>query len=155
MGHGGQNQRPLSCGLQDPNVVVGPMICFESTYSWFARRQTAMGATLLSVVTDDTWFGQTAAAKQHLAMSAVRAAETHRSLVRSAATGISAIFDSRGRLISSLPLFRQGIIVADVPIETEVTPYVRFGDLFIVACAAVWLSAAAWSLLRQAGALSK
>lgn len=140
MGHGSLNQPPLQSGIDLPRVVVGPMICFESTYSSFARRQAAMGATLLSVVTDDAWFGQTAAARQHLEMSAIRAAETHRALVRSGATGISAIFDSRGRLLRQLPLFKQGIIVADVSIETTITPYVRYGDLFVFVCGIVLLA---------------
>lgn len=162
MGAGGSDQPPLFSGiaaksageeaskLSDNSLVVGPMICFESTYSRFARRQVAMGATLLTVVTDDTWFGRTAAAQQHLEMSAMRAAETRRSLVRSAATGISAIFDSRGKMISQLVWYKKGIAVADVPIETTVTPYVRFGNLLIALFAALWLAAAASSVrLKQ------
>jgi apolipoprotein N-acyltransferase len=159
MGAGGPNQMPLQSGIaagEDRGnvpynrVVVGPMICFESTYSRFARRQAAMGATLLSVVTDDTWFGRTAAAQQHLEMSAIRASETHRSLVRSAATGISAIFDSRGRMISELGWYKKGILVADVPIETTLTPYVRYGDWFVIICAIGWFAAVISSIKPSA-----
>jgi apolipoprotein N-acyltransferase len=133
---GAENQQPLICSTTTSSgrsilLKVGSMICFESAYSRFARRQARRGADILCVVTDDTWFGRTAAANQHLAMSAMRAAETHRALVRSAATGISAIFDSRGRLIQSVGLFQQGAAIADAPIETDQTLYNRYGDWLV------------------------
>jgi apolipoprotein N-acyltransferase len=133
---------PSSVALTDgKQLVVGPMICYESTYSRFARRQAIQGADILAVSTDDTWFGKTAAAKQHLAMSAMRAAETRRSLVRSAATGISAIFDSRGRMLKSMGLFRRGVLVCDVPVETDLTLFDRYGDCFVIVCGAAWFLA--------------
>ncbi|HEY3330107.1 MAG TPA: apolipoprotein N-acyltransferase [Capsulimonadaceae bacterium] len=146
---GTETQPPLPSGVVSfgpgtpPKVVVGPMICFESTYSRFARRQVARGANLLTVITDDTWFGRTAAARQHLAMSAIRAAETRRSLVRAAATGISAVFDSRGRMVSHLDWYKKGIVTADVLIESQITPYVRYGDWFVTLCALLWCIALA------------
>jgi len=87
---GGSSQPALWAG---PDVgKVGSAICYESTYPRFLRQQTLAGANILDVITDDTWFDRTAAAKQHMAMSAVRAVETRRYLVRCAATGISAVF---------------------------------------------------------------
>ncbi len=127
---GTETQGPLTAG----GLTVGPMVCFESTYSRFARRQAAQGASILTVVTDDAWFGRTAAARQHLAMSAIRAAETHRALVRAAATGVSAIFDSNGRMLSQLEWYKRGIVVDDVPLETTMTPYTRYGNWFIGVC---------------------
>ena len=68
---------------------IGTAICFESIFPDIPRRLTASGAELLCVITNDAWFGWTAAAEQHLAMSVFRAVENRRYLLRGAATGIS------------------------------------------------------------------
>ncbi|MDR3707453.1 MAG: apolipoprotein N-acyltransferase [Capsulimonadaceae bacterium] len=139
-GSPGQHPLPTDIWVSGRRVVAGPMICFESSYTQYARRQVLRGATVLSVVTDDEWYGRTSAARQHMAMSALRAAETHRSLVRAAVSGISAIFDSRGRRICELAWYKRGVLVADVPIESGITPYVRFGNWFVVLCCIVFLA---------------
>ena len=79
---GGPSQPPLDGG---PAGKIGAAVCYESTYPRFLREQVARGANYAVIVTDDTWYGRTAAARQHLAMSALRAAEAR------------PVFDSRGR----------------------------------------------------------
>jgi apolipoprotein N-acyltransferase len=134
---GGPDQPPLWAG---PDIgKVGSAICYESTYPRFLRQQTKAGANVLDVITDDTWFGRTAAAKQHLAMSAMRAAETHRYLVRCAATGISAIFAPNGREMTEAPLFTQAEVIGEIAPLKDITPFVRYGDWFIWLCAVIVL----------------
>ncbi len=120
-----------------PIGQVGAAICYDSTYTNLLRAEVAAGAGLLVVTTDDTWFGRTAAANQHAAMAAVGAASTDRYLVRCAATGISQIIDPTGRVIASAPLFAPAVVSASVQARATRTPYVRFGDWFIVFCALV------------------
>jgi apolipoprotein N-acyltransferase len=52
-------------------------------------------------------------------------------LVRAANTGISAVIDPVGRIISSLPLGSEGVLDAGLPIPLESTVYVRLGDRHI------------------------
>ena len=114
---------------------IGATICFESSYPRFLREQVARGAGLLVVSTDDTWFGRTAAARQHSAIAAVRAAEADRYLVRSAATGVSQVIDPTGRVLAEADLFRPAVVWAPVESRTTITPYVRWGDWFVGFCA--------------------
>ncbi len=124
--------------LLDGGPDVGPLgaaICFESSYPRFLREQVARGAGLLVVSTDDAWFGRTAAARQHSAIAAVRAAETDRYLVRSAATGVSQVIDPSGRVIAEAGLFQPAVVWGRVESRQTVTPYVRWGDWFVGFCA--------------------
>lgn len=134
-----------------PVGKVGSAICYESSYPRFLRQQTLTGANVLVVITDDTWFGRTAAARQHLAMSAFRAAENRRYLVRCAATGISAIFDPNGREIAEAPLFTRAVVSAPISSLSGFSPYTRYGDWFIGLCLVLCLLAAALGW-RSAGA---
>lgn len=132
-----------------PVGKIGSAICYESSYPRFLRQQTRAGANVLDVITDDTWFGRTAAARQHMAMSAIRAAENHRYLVRCAATGISAIFDPHGRVLAQAPLFKRFVVAAPVASLTGETPFVRYGDWFVALCGAIVMSIGSMSLARK------
>ena len=129
----GEDVQPLLDG--GPGLgKIGATICFESSYPRFLREQVARGAGLLVVATDDAWFGRTAAARQHSAIAAVRAAETDRYLVRSAATGVSQVIDPTGRVIAEAGLFRPAVVWAPVESRQTVTPFVRWGDWFVGFC---------------------
>ncbi len=116
---------------------IGATICFESSYPRFLREQVKRGAGLLVISTDDTWFGRTAAARQHSAIAAVRAAETDRYLVRSAATGVSQVISPTGQVLAEADLFRPAVVSAPVQSRSTLTPYVRWGDWFIGFCLAL------------------
>jgi len=132
---GGNTQALLDGG---PEIgKIGAAICFESSYPRFLREQVRLGAGLLVISTDDTWFGRTAAARQHSAIAAVRAAETDRYLVRSAATGVSQIVSPTGQVLAEADLFKPAVVAAPVQSRTTVTPYVRYGDWFIGFCVLV------------------
>ena len=130
----GAETQPLLDG--GPGIgKIGATICFESSYPRFLREQVARGAGLLVISTDDTWFGRTAAARQHSAIAAVRAAETDRYLVRSAATGVSQVISPTGQVLAEAGLFRRAVVSAPVQSRSTLTPYVRWGDWFIGLCA--------------------
>ena len=129
----GADTQPLLDG--GPGIgKIGATICFESSYPRFLREQVARGAGLLVISTDDAWFGRTAAARQHSAIAAVRAAETDRYLIRSAATGVSQMIAPTGQVLAEAGLFRPAVVAAPVQSRSTVTPYVRWGDWFIGFC---------------------
>ncbi|MGC8782823.1 MAG: apolipoprotein N-acyltransferase [Armatimonadota bacterium] len=108
---------------------IGAPICFESTLPQIACEMVRQGARLLCVVTNDTWFGRSPAAEQHLAFCALRAVETRRWVLRSATTGISAVFDAQGRCLQKAELFTEAYLRADgVELRGERTLYVRIGN---------------------------
>jgi apolipoprotein N-acyltransferase len=113
---------------------IGTPICFESTLPRIACDMVRRGAQLLCVVTNDTWFDRSPAAAQHLAFCALRAVETRRWVLRSATTGISAVFDAQGRCLQRAELFTEAVLKQNgVELRTERTLYTRLGDTLAVA----------------------
>ena len=90
------------------DVDLGVSICFEVVFPYEVAERARLGADLLAVITNDAWFGRSAAPAQHLASARMRAAENRRPLVFAATTGISAVVDERGGIRSSIPLEKPG-----------------------------------------------
>ena len=105
------------------------MICYESVYGEFVSYFTRMESDLICVITNDGWYGNTAGHKQHCSFSQIRAIENRRPVVRSANTGISCLIDDRGEIIESIPWDEEGVLQGELPVNSEVTFYVKYGDL--------------------------
>ena len=95
-------------------IPFGTLICYESIFPELTRKLVQDGATILVNITNDSWFGKTAAPRQHLTMSAFRAIESRRPLLRCANSGYSAVIDPLGRLQQELGLFQEGVLLAEV-----------------------------------------
>ncbi len=95
-------------------LAVGPMICFESTFPTIAWGLARRGAQGLVVITNDAWFGHTAAAAQHRQIAVLRAAETGLWVFRGASTGISSVISPEGRVVSEAGLYSPAVLVEEV-----------------------------------------
>lgn len=111
-----------------PSVPVGVAICYESIYGEYFTEYIQKGASLMMIITNDGWWGDTWGHRHHFDYARLRAIETRRSIARSANTGISGFIDSRGDVLSSLGWDRQGVLTESLQSDTTITPYVRFGD---------------------------
>jgi apolipoprotein N-acyltransferase len=67
-------------------------------------------------------------------MAVFRAVETRRWVLRAATTGISAVIAPSGGLRERLETGMAGVLRADIGLPTELTPYVRVGDVFAWTC---------------------
>jgi apolipoprotein N-acyltransferase len=110
--------------------ALSTAICYEIVYPDLVRRFVAAGSELLTTITNDAWFGDTAAPYQHFAQASMRAIENGRYLVRAANTGISGIVDPYGRVIAQSRLFEPAVVTGTVAYRTDKTLYTRIGDLF-------------------------
>ncbi len=124
---------------------LGVLICYEAIFPSLARDLVRTGADMLVNITNDAWFGRSAAPVQHLAMATFRAIETQRYLIRAANTGISAIVAPDGEIVEASGLFVPAVLVGRVSRIVTLTPYARYGDVFawgsvVVSAAAVLLS---------------
>jgi apolipoprotein N-acyltransferase len=123
---------------QEPFAVAGQRlavnICYEDTFGGELARRAA-DATLLVNVTNDAWYGHSLAAELHDQISAMRALETARPMLRATNTGITSIIDHHGVERSRLPWFTRGVLEGTIAGRQGVTPYVRFGDALAVALA--------------------
>ncbi|MDX1921714.1 MAG: apolipoprotein N-acyltransferase [Alphaproteobacteria bacterium] len=98
------------------------MICYEAIFSGQLVDENDRPQLLLQV-TNDAWFGNTSGPYQHLAMARVRAIEEGIPLIRVANSGVSAVVDPLGRIITSLDLNKSGIIDSALPKALETAPY--------------------------------
>jgi apolipoprotein N-acyltransferase len=113
---------------------LGVLICYEGIFPEAARDYKQKNAEILVNITNDAWFGRTSAPHQHLSMTVFRAIENRLYLVRAANTGISAVIDPKGEILSRTGLFERTILKGDVKIIDEKTFYTAYGDAFIYLC---------------------
>ncbi len=109
-------------------------VCYEAVFPEIIRESVLSGAQWLVNVTNDAWFGDTVAPRQHLAMARMRAVEFRRPMVRAANSGISALIDSRGVATATLGLFLEGTLVGEIVPRSGETLYAKTGDIFAISC---------------------
>ncbi|WP_376097670.1 apolipoprotein N-acyltransferase [Roseomonas sp. CCTCC AB2023176] len=107
--------------------AVSPLICYEVIFPGAVVGAERPGWLLN--ITNDAWFGISAGPHQHLAAARMRAVEEGLPLARAAQTGISAVFDSRGREVARIPLGETGIALSPLPTAGAATPFSRIGLL--------------------------
>ncbi len=115
--------------------AFGVLICYEGIFPDLARRFVERGATFLVNITNDAWFGRTAAPYQHLMMEALRAVENRVPLIRAANTGISAVVDVTGAIQTRTALYETTFFVEDLTWPQVRSLYTRYGDVFAHLCA--------------------
>lgn len=120
-----------------------PLICYETIFSGFRPENGARETGWLLNITNDAWFGTSTGPYQHLHMARTRAVERGVPMVRVANTGVSAIFDSYGRMQGYLPLNSQGILDMELPSRLDAPSwYSRFGEsTVIIICSILFISA--------------
>lgn len=111
---------------------VSPLICYESIFPGAVVNRQDPAAWLLNI-TNDAWFGTSTGPYQHLLAARLRAIEEGLPLIRSAASGISAVVDPWGRILASLPLVTKGAIDTGLPRPATATIYAQFADLSLLA----------------------
>ena len=109
-------------------IPFGTLICFEGIFPESAREFVRQGAQLLVNITNDAWYGRSAAPRQHLEFGAFRAVENRKPILRCANSGYSAVIDPLGRIQQELGLFQDGIVLADVTACPYRSIYSRVGE---------------------------
>jgi apolipoprotein N-acyltransferase len=124
---------------------LGTMICYEVLFARLVNDLVRRGAQVLVNLSNDSWLdgGDGAAPEQHFSMAVLTAIETRRDLVRAAGSGASGFIDASGRVVARLPRNESGTLVERVRLRDELTPYVRWGDAWILATGIVLAAACA------------
>ena len=130
---------------------LGVLICYEAIFPYIGRAVANNGAQLLVNITNDAWYGFTAAPYQLFSMTVFRAVENRRALVRAANTGISGFVDPAGRVLSKTALFEESAAVMNVPLLSGRTVYARIGDGFAWLALAVAAALVAAKAARRLG----
>jgi len=131
---GPQKVRPFKL----PRTIIQPLICYEIAYSDLVYSNLPEAKAIL-VVNDDSWFGESAAADQHLQIAQLRAAETRRFILFESNTGITAIINPFGQIIQRIPQNQIAVLRGYFYNMQGMTPIVRYGDSMIFACCLILL----------------
>ncbi len=118
-------------------IKFSGMVCYESAYPNYVKEFVKRGAEFLVVVTNDSWWGNTSGAYQHASFASLRAVETRRWVVQCANGGISLIVDPTGNARHSTKLYSKTQFVGDIYKRSELTFYVKHGDIAAHVCFAV------------------
>ena len=120
---------------------LGLAICYEVVFPEEVADLVRAGATVLVTITNDAWYGDTAAPWQHFRAARFRAAENRRPMLRAAITGISALIAPDGSVRTAIGPFEQGVIRGRVRGEAELTPFARCPWAVPAVCTALALAA--------------
>ena len=132
-------------------------ICWENIFPDTVRRFVLNGAEFLVNITNEAWFGRTAAPYQFLSMSVFRAVENRRYVLRCCNTGVTCVIDPKGRIVSRLidqernDLFVRGVLTDTILPVRELSLYSRHGDWFVRLCAAFAALVLAACFFRRPG----
>jgi len=139
---------------QENGHRIGTFICYESVFPRFIRAFVLDGAEALFNLSNDSWFGKSAARHQHLAIVRMRAVENQRWILRATNDGITVSIDPAGRVIREAPSFEAVSVRVNFNYLKEITFYTRWGDWF-AAVSAVLAAAGCWSGYRRQAAAAR
>jgi apolipoprotein N-acyltransferase len=120
---GAADQPTLAAGGQR----LAATICYEDAYGGDQLGNLDV-ATLLVNVTNNAWFGDSAAPHQQLQMARFRAREAGRWLMRATSNGVTAVIGPDGTVTARAPQFVPAVLKSTVQPRTGLTPYARIGD---------------------------
>jgi apolipoprotein N-acyltransferase len=133
----GASHAPLDAGGEG----LGTFICYESIFPDEVRLGPLQGAQVLVNLSNDGWYGDSGAWKQHLQQTQMRAIENGRWLLSATNTGMTASIDPFGRIVAASPRKVRTALAAPYAQSAGTTFYTRHGDWFAYLCAIISLVA--------------
>jgi apolipoprotein N-acyltransferase len=142
-------ERPVTFDFAELGAKTSVLICFEDVFPHYAREHASEDVDFLVNITNDGWFGESAAQWQHAASAAFRAVENGMPLVRCANNGVSCWIDRFGALREiffedSRNVYGAGFKIISLPLPSpDIRPgrtfYSQHGDWFGWSCVAMTL----------------
>jgi apolipoprotein N-acyltransferase len=129
----GASRMPLDAGGQR----LGMFICYESIFPDEVRQGPLQGAQVLVNISNDGWYGDSGAWKQHLQQTQMRAIENDRWLLSATNTGMTASVDPYGRIVAATPRKVRTALAAPYALRASTSFYTRHGDWFAYLCAII------------------
>lgn len=110
-------------------IRVGDLICYEVIADWVVQDVINAGAQVITVQTNNATYGGTVQPAQQLQIERLRAREFDRVTVVAATTGVSAVIDEHGSVISSLAEGTAGVLDESVGLRNHLTPAAKMGGV--------------------------
>jgi apolipoprotein N-acyltransferase len=147
----------------------GVSICWESIFPYLSRELVKNGVQFIVNITNESWYRETPASYQFLAISVFRAVENRVFVVRCANTGISCFIDPFGRIVGLVQdengrsVYVRGQLTRNIVALESKTFYNQYGEWIVwvsivvvtVACLAAMVKGRAYSLTHSPSLPSK
>lgn len=123
----GQGSGVVRMSYQDTSIPLGIATCYEVAFDEAYRSAVNNGATILSTPTNNATFGFSDMTYQQLAMSRMRAIEYDRAVIVAATSGVSAIVQPDGTVLSHTRIFTSDNLQATLPLREKLTLSAKIG----------------------------
>jgi apolipoprotein N-acyltransferase len=150
---------PVPFNLESLGVIASVLICFEDTFPHLVRQYVEPHTDILVNLTNNGWFGESAAQWQHAATAVFRAVENRIPLVRCANNGLTCWVDATGRMHEvyfpeDKDIYKAGFKMVRVPVLGEgetrtLSFYTRYGDVFGWTCFGLMAANLAFIYIRH------
>ena len=108
------------------SISINGLVCFESVFPYFVTNFVRKGARFITIVTNDSWYGNSSGPYQHKEIAVLRAVENRRTVIRAANGGISCIIDPVGRTKIESKFYTKTYLVGNVPLENVETFFTKY-----------------------------
>ena len=141
----GERQPLFKLKTDHGTLPFAVLICFEDTLAELARAAVRSGAKLLVNETNDAWFDESWASRQHLAQAVLRCVENRTPLVRATNTGVTCAVDRYGRIHEELVdaagrTLLSGWLLCEVAVDLDGAAgsfYTQYGPIWALVAACV------------------
>ena len=121
--------------IKSPSGFISPgLVCYDSVFPSWNQAFVREGAQILTIITNDGWWGNSSGHIQHFAYARLRAIEFRRWVVRSANNGTSGIISPDGSVNQKTKYWTRTSFSADVPLRNDLSFYTRWGDWLSMLC---------------------
>jgi len=148
----GQTLKRFELSAHHNQYKYAVAICYEDVMPYLIRSFVDPNAggkqiDFLVNISNDGWFNHSCELPQHLHICAFRAVENRIGIARAVNTGISGFIDPNGRIgpVVGAGAYTTGIrghLTRHIQLDTRVSLYSRYGDVFAKACFVITLLAA-------------
>lgn len=114
------------------DMKIAPLICYESGFSDLLKPTILMGANMIVIISNDSWFGKNQGRIQHLAVNVMRAVEYGRSTAISTQDGISGFILPNGEMPIIVKEQKPAEIEYQLPLSEKKTLYSRIGYIWTI-----------------------
>lgn len=137
--------------LRTPAGPLGVVISYEVFFSDRTRAAVTAGGQILLVPTNAASYTTEEVPAMEVAAARMRALEMDRAVLQAAPTGYTAIVGPDGGVVAQGGLSTPEVLVATVPLRSELTAYVRTGDGPVLATVTLALLAGPFMWLLHTG----
>lgn len=127
-----------SVPLTSQSGKIGGILCYESAFSRIAREQTQNGAEVLAILSNDSWFGDSAALCQLQSNAVLRAIENRRYVLRCGNSMLTEIITPTGKILQASAPWTNAVIAGKIVLLQGTPPYTRWGDGWLMFAGILW-----------------